>query len=481
MSLRLRLIGMTLLLTAAGFAAAGFATYQLVESFLLDRLDTDLAEERFDAFKDFPRPPGGTGLPGGQGGGTQGDPEYIPVGSGTWAEIRAADGTLVRTLTKDYGAERPRPDLPDQLSVPEGKTEWWFTAPGEDGATDYRVYVGPAGKDNELILVAGSLSDIDATLDRLLVIEAVVSLVALAIIGGIGYFSVRVGLRPLDGVVETADAITAGDLSRRAPEGSRRTEVGKLGAAFNTMLGAIQESFSRRDATEQKLRRFVADASHELRTPLTSLKGYAEMLERPSLAQADRELASRRIEEASNRMARLVDDMLFLARMDEEPPLRIQRLDLVELAEGAVSDARAIEPVRPISLIDGPPVEVEGDRDHLGRAIANLLANVRAHTRPGTPVRVSVKCDGVDAVIEVADDGAGIPLESQEKLFERFYRVDKSRARASGGAGLGLSIVASIADAHGGSVSLESVVGQGATFRITLPRADSGAGTESPG
>jgi two-component system OmpR family sensor kinase len=471
MPLHLRLIGATLLLTGLGFAAAGFATYRMVESFLLDRLDRDLAQDRFEVFKlarDGDRP--GHGRPGpstlsNDGGG------FLPVGRDTYAEIRDRAGNLVSRLTFGAADDAAAPDLPDPLPIREGKSEWWFTTGGLAGGPDYRVYVGPANPGGELIVVAAPLTEVHDTLNRLLLIEVIVSGTALAIIGGLGYASVRLGLRPLDRIVETADAIAGGDLSRRVPTASPRTEVGRLGAAFNAMLGAIQESFARRDASEQKLRRFVADASHELRTPLTSLKGYAEMLERPALDQADRAAAVRRIEEAASRMARLVEDMLLLARLDEEPALRVERVDLTEIAAGAVQDARASEPGRPIALVEGPPVFVEGDRDHLARAIANLLANVRMHTGPGVPARVSTGIEGGRAYVEVSDDGPGIPPGVREKLFERFFRLDRSRTRASGGAGLGLSIVASIAGAHGGSVSLSSVPGHGAAFRIWLPVA----------
>jgi two-component system OmpR family sensor kinase len=475
MPLHLRLIGATLLLTSLGFAAAGFATYRMVESFLLDRFDRDLAQDRFEVFKmarDGSRPghgrpplPGQSVDAGGDGTG------FLPVGRDTYAEIRDAAGNFLARLT--FGAEESAsaPDLPNPLPVEDGKTEWWFTTGGRDGGPDYRVYVGPANPGGELIVVAAPLTELRGTLDRLLLIEAGVSVAALAVIAGLGYVSVRLGLRPLDRVVETADAIAGGDLSRRVRAASPRTEVGRLGAAFNAMLGTIEESFARREASEQKLRRFVADASHELRTPLTSLKGYAEMLERPSLEQVDREAAVRRIEEAAGRMARLVDDMLLLARLDEEPALQVQRVDLAEIVAGAVADAQASEPERPIVLLESPSVFVDGDRDHLARAVANLLANVRMHTRPDVTARARTGVEDGRAYVEVSDDGPGIPPDLKEKLFERFFRADRSRTRASGGAGLGLSIVASIAEAHEGSVSLETAPGPGATFRIWLPLA----------
>ncbi|MGH2547758.1 MAG: sensor histidine kinase, partial [Thermomicrobiales bacterium] len=244
---------------------------------------------------------------------------------------------------------------------------------------------------------------------------------------------------------------------------------GRLSAAFNAMIGAIEASFGRQRAAEQRLRSFVADASHELRTPLTPMHGYAEMLEGTALSDSDRQFAAARISEASPRMTRLVDDMLLLARMDEAPNLIIAKIDLSELARGAVADARAADPDRTVELVSAGEVWVDGDRDHLARVIANLLTNVRMHTAQDILATIEVKTENNQAILDVRDNGPGIPAERHAQLFDRFYRADTSRSRANGGAGLGLSIVASIVEAHQGKLSVLSDGVNGTTFRISLP------------
>ncbi|MCA9830928.1 MAG: HAMP domain-containing sensor histidine kinase [Dehalococcoidia bacterium] len=459
-SIRTRLIAVTVLLAAAGLGAAAFVTYGLVESFLVGQMDTDLKDARVDVFRPTRRPGGGDG-------GDQ-QPDFVPVSEGTIAQIRDADGTLIteNTFMRTGG---PTGALPEDLGVNYAKGEQWLTIGGANGGPDYRAYVAPLAGTRQYMVVARPLTDVRDTLDQLVMIEAGVSGAVLVLMAGMVFVAVRLGLKPLDRVVTTADAISAGDLSLRVPDSSQRTEVGRLGAAFNAMLGGIEDSFRKQEQSEQKLRRFVADASHELRTPLTSLKGYAEMLKRPDLRDDDRGLAVRRIDEASNRMARLVDDMLGLARMDEAPELRLETLDLMELARDAAADARAVEPDRPIEFEGTGEVVVLGDHDLLAQAVANLLANARQHTPPDARVVVRAGVDDGMGFVEVRDHGPGIPHDAQDQLFERFFRLDPSRARARGGAGLGLSIVAATVEAHGGGVSMASEPGDGATFVLRLP------------
>jgi two-component system OmpR family sensor kinase len=247
------------------------------------------------------------------------------------------------------------------------------------------------------------------------------------------------------------------------------------------MLAQIETSFKARQASEQKLRRFVADASHELRTPLTAVRAYAELFTRGAAARPDdleRSMAG--ITRESERMSLLVDDLLLLARLDEGRPLAQEPVAVDEVVHEAVETARLVDPERPLD-VDLEPLDVLGDRDRLRQIVDNLLANVRSHTPSGTPVHVRLGREGSSARVTVADDGPGMTEEQASHVFERFYRADESRARASGGVGLGLSIVAAVAEAHGGTVSVESTLGEGSAFHIDIPlAADAQAAPREP-
>jgi two-component system OmpR family sensor kinase len=282
---------------------------------------------------------------------------------------------------------------------------------------------------------------------------------------------VRIGLRPLDRIGETAGAIAAGDLSRRVDEEDERTEVGRLGLALNAMLAQIEAGFREKEASERKLRRFVADASHELRTPLAAVRAYAELFTRGAAERPDdlrRSMAG--IERESERMSLLVEDLLLLARLDEGRPLEREPVRLDEVVGEAVDAAHAVDPERPLDVaLD--EVVVAGDRDRLRQIVDNLLSNARAHTPPRSPVHVTVGREDGRAVLVVRDEGPGLEPEHAAHVFQRFYRSDESRSRASGGVGLGLAIVAAVADAHGGAASVDSTPGAGAAFRVDLPLA----------
>jgi two-component system OmpR family sensor kinase len=329
----------------------------------------------------------------------------------------------------------------------------------------------------------------------------------LGAIGVAGFWIVRLGLRPLDRMAATASRITAGDLTLRVEDADTRTEIGRLGAALNVMLARIEEAFRLRAASEERLRRFVADASHELRTPLTSVRGYAELFRRGADKRPqDLAVVMRRIEDEASRMSRLVDEMLLLARLDQRRPLRQEQVDLAAIAAEAVDACRAADPDRRIELRAPEPVSVVGDPERLRQVLDNLLANVRVHTPPRTPATVTVRhqapqpvvvpggsapsptlpatqvgmAEGM-AVVEVTDEGPGIEREAGSKVFERFYRLDAGRSRGRGGYGLGLSIVAAIVDAHGGRCELYSEPGRGATFRLTLPLSGAPQAAPTPG
>jgi two-component system, OmpR family, sensor kinase len=465
-----------IVLAAFGLAVADVATYASLRGFLLDRTDQSLRESPFGG--------PGRGGPGEAAEARSCPQEGRPIPGarpGDYFELRSASGDVIcGTQAAGFSEALPSPpDLPETTALPaeaQGPGAGrFFTVDAEDGDGRYRVRAVRA-RDGTVAILARSLDDVDATLRRLLVIMLLVSAAVLGALAVLGLWVVRLGLRPLDAIGATAAQIAAGDLSRRVERAESRTEVGRLGLALNAMLERIESAFRAQEASERKLRRFVADASHELRTPLAGVRSYAELFERGADRRPDdlaRAMAG--ITRESERMSLLVDDLFLLARLDEGRPLAREPVALERVVEEAVETARAVEPGRPYSL-ETEPAEVVGDRDRLRQVVDNLLSNVRAHTPPGAPVAVRVARRNGAAVVEVADSGPGIDPDEADRVFERFYRTDETRARATGGVGLGLSIVAAVAKAHGGSASAESEPGSGATFRIALPLATNGHG-----
>ena len=347
-----------------------------------------------------------------------------------------------------------------------------FTVGTEGSSLRYRAVVRTEDRNGVTLFYALPLEDIDETMERLLAIQAVASVAILIALGLVTFWVLRLGVRPVREMTETAAAIGEGDLSRRIPESAPGTEAGALGVALNHMLGRIEEAFDERSRSEDRLRRFVADASHELRTPITTIRGYAELYRMGGLSEDEalRE-AMRRTEQEASRMGSLVGDLLELARLDQGRPIEQAPVDLAVLATDAVADARAVQPDRTISLSASDPGIVTGDEAHLRQVVANLLANARVHTPVDAPIHVAVQHEPDRVVLTVADQGPGMDPDTAAHAFERFYRADPSRARDRGGSGLGLSIVAAIVEAHGGHVALESALGRGTTVRVELPSA----------
>lgn len=344
---------------------------------------------------------------------------------------------------------------------------------GSTDGTRYRVQATGNEALGGIEIVALALDDTDAAIARLVAVETAATLVALGVLGLVAWWVMRLGVRPIKRMADTAAQIAGGDLSSRVPEGDPRTEAGELGTALNQMLGRIEEAFDERSRTEERLRRFVADASHELRTPVTTIQGYADLYRRGGL-QDPEELddAMRRTRQEAARMGALVEDMLQLARLDQGRALRMEPVDLTSLAQDAVADAHATDPDRPITADTEGPVVVNGDIDRLRQVLANLVGNALLHSPPGIPVRVRTRRTGDQAVLEVSDDGPGMSEETAEHAFERFFRGDPSRSRSRGGAGLGLAIVHAIVTAHNGQIELRSAPGKGTTALIHLPTID---------
>jgi two-component system, OmpR family, sensor kinase len=367
-------------------------------------------------------------------------------------------------------ARKPPPRLPTIPSQEIDKlVNRIVTMPAVDGSLDYRLLV-QRGPNHEYVISAASLESVDAAVSRLIRIFLVVGAVALAAATLAAWWLIRRGLRPVDRMIDTAAAIAAGDLSRRVPDAEPRTELGRLGGALNEMLHQIEGAVRSRTASEERLRRFIADAAHELRTPLTSLRGYAELYRQGAIPdETGVANAMRRIESEGARMARLVDDMLLLARLDQQRGLETKPIDVVALVREAVADFRVVAPDRAVTEDLTDAAIVKGDRIRLRQVVDNLLANARIHTPPGTPVHVTVTRGANDVEVAIADDGPGIPAADQARVFERFWRADPARVRSRGGTGLGLAIVASLVEAQGGRVGVTSEPGRGATFTVRLP------------
>jgi two-component system, OmpR family, sensor kinase len=445
-------------------------------------------------------------------------------------EMLDANGQLVPGIGNTPDLTTPGPAIPASDTGSNGTSGQPVTVPAVSGGTDWRVITQAVNYTTDginyqpgTLIVGISLGNLNQNMAYLTRLDISVSVLILIVLAMIGFAVVRTNLRPLVEIEETAGEIAAGHLNRRVPERDPRTEIGRLGRSLNIMLSQIEAAFHAREESEaaahqseERMRRFIADASHELRTPLTAIRGFAEYYRQrgglvrrwdrdhaadtgaaagvgagagagAGLTPDDLDRIMQRVEKEAARMGLLVEDLLLLARLDQQRPLARQPVDLLVLAADAVHDARLLAPGRAIDLSVQPRAAflVVGDEPRLRQVIGNLMSNALTHTPDGTPIEVSLSTGTLDpqagdhspaAILDVTDHGPGMTPEQAHRAFERFYRADQARTRTTGGSGLGLAIVRALVAAQGGVTSVRTAVGEGATFRIALPLAPEALG-----
>ena len=467
-TLRGRLLVVLLGATVIGLLAMGFTSVGLLDHSLMARVDERLTgmSRPWEEGHPPPEPPGG-------------GPRALPT------DFRLVFFDAVGNPITMVGQTESDPGGP--LLKPSHLSPKPRTVPDRAGGSAWRVRTVTT-PDGGTIALALSLNSVDSTVRELVVIELAVGAGVLVALAAVATVTVRLGLRPLTRIEHTADAIATGELDRRIADQDPDTETGRLGAALNTMLGRLVTALQQREQSEQRLRRFVADASHELRTPLTSIRGFAELYRRSDqLPETEVGPMMSRIENEAMRMGDLVEDLLLLARLDRERSIDLVDTDLVALVRDVVHDGRVRDPDREITLrVPENTIRVLGEAHRLRQALDNLLTNAMVHTVPGSEVTVSVShgavSDDVTAtagadvevgtlmgVVEVADAGPGITPEHAQRIFDRFYRVNDGRPRSNGSTGLGLAITAAIAEAHNGRIELTPNSAGGSTFRFLTP------------
>lgn len=481
-SLRSRLTLGILLLTSFGFILSSVVAKQALEGYLIGQVDNQLISlsktslpiiavagiVREEAEEEFEHRGEGRGR-------AEAPPRprnpFSRIPTTTSLTVLDANGFVTGKLGGDLNSAQIA-DYLSGFSVGEVKAKAGkpFTVEGE--SEKFRALALPLPNDSGSIVAAQSLEDLDRTVGKLGFFFLLIGLSLLTLIAIAARIVIKVGMRPLEDVEATAEQIAAGDLSARMPEANPNTEVGRLVTSLNSMLTRIESSFAARKESEDKLRRFVADASHELRTPLTAIRGFSELYRQGAVSGEDatRELMGR-IEGESKRMGSLVEDLLLLARLDQSRVMASKPVNVGAVVDSAVVSARAAGKNHLVRFIKpGDDVFVLGDEPRIHQVIANLLANARVHTPAGTEIDVAISQE-VDGVrISVSDNGPGLAKEDQEKIFERFYRADTSRVRVDGeGSGLGLSIVDAVMRGHNGSVTVASELGKGATFTLFFP------------
>ena len=518
--LRVKLITAMLALVTIALGAIGVASVYVLHSYLTTQSDNELK----DRFSNLAVNPGNlVSLP----------PGYLYRVSdqqNLFAGIQLPGGQLtwfsggMPGIGDSGQARQSLPALPTGADW-AGISPALVTVSAQSGSDTWRVRAGnyryqavsSSGSTQQVtgtLVVATDLGNVNATVRRIAYFDMIVGGVIVLVLALVGVAAVRANLRPLDEIEETAEAIADGHLDRRVPERDPRTEIGRLGRSLNSMLSQIETAFHAREESEaaahrseERMRRFIADAGHELRTPLTAIRGFAEYYrqrggmetrwdraEAPAtgggLTPSDLDRLMQRVEKEAARMGLLVEDLLLLARLDQQRPLARQPVDLLSLAGDAVHDARLLAPDRTVDLSVQPGAAflVIGDEPRLRQVIGNLMSNALTHTPDGTPIEVSIGSGTLDprlpdsppaVTLDVTDHGPGMTPEQAHRVFERFYRTDQARTRATGGSGLGLAIVNALVTAHGGVASVRTAPGKGATFRIALPLAPEARGGEA--
>jgi len=471
LSIRSRLALGVILVATAGLVVADVVVYQEISSYLNTQVDIELQA-------------GASALVSPQ--------NHIDIGRaqsttplGTAAEVISETGQVLNSSPASFKVALPPGllgSLVRQINANVNADLALFDAQAHFGSSSASYRVLPESASITLpaslsvvpviVLVAIPLGPLSGTLHRLVVIDLLATAALVVALGLLGYAAVRVGLRPLRSIEETAGEIAAGDLSRRVEADELPAEVGRLGTSLNEMLGQIEHAFSEQQASEARLRQFIADASHELRTPVTSIRGYAELFRRGAASRPeDLARSMQRIEDESVRMGGLIDDLLLLARLGSGRPLVLEPVDLAGIVADTAADAQVQEPDRVVVVDLIPSAVIRGDDPRLRQLLGNLLQNALRYSPAASAVEVALRVEGEEAVVTVTDHGTGIDPEHLPHIFDRFYRADPSRARDRGGTGLGLSIVSSIAEAHGGSVAVASAPGNGSTFTVRLPLA----------
>jgi len=522
--LRTKLIASLLALVIVALAAISVCSGLLLRSYLTEPYDTELQT----TFENVANSSGIGLLPGqsSQGGGG------ILVGIEQPGTALSPSGMQSTGHGYGYHQSASLPNVPTSLAWADANSGKPVTVPAQSGNDSWRVITEPISyqaststgtteQGTGTLIVGIDLGDVNATISRLAATDLIVGAIIECILALAVVIVVRSNLRPLVEIEETAGEIAQGHLNRRVPERDRRTEIGSLGHSLNTMLSQIEAAFHAREESEaaahqseERMRRFIADASHELRTPLTAIRGFAEYYrqrgglvrqwdKRASAGSApeaattagltpdDLDRIMQRVEKEAARMGLLVEDLLLLARLDQQRPLARNPIDLLSLAADAVHDARVLAPARTISLTVQPGAAflVVGDEPRLRQVIGNLMSNALTHTPDGTPIEVSIGSGVLDPrvknpapaiFLDVIDHGPGMTSDQANRVFQRFYRADQARTRATGGSGLGLAIVSSLVTAHGGVASVRTAPGRGATFRVTLPLAPEAQGGLPP-